>query len=228
MIGTVVNTVMIIAGTAVGALLRSRLSERLRDAVMMGMGLITPVLGANMAITNLSKSEYPVLFIVSIAVGVLIGTWIDIDGRINRAAERRNASHFVQGLTTACLLYCIGTLSIVGPVMSATIGDNTMLFTNATLDFFSSIIFAASFGWGIMWGAAVLFCWQGTIWLLAKLAGSSFAIPEAMLSEVALVGGVLLLSSGLAILKIKDCRTVNLLPALAVPVIFYIVKNLLY
>ncbi|MBR5744681.1 MAG: DUF554 domain-containing protein [Muribaculaceae bacterium] len=228
MFGTIVNTVMIIAGTAVGALLRSRLSERLRDAVMMGMGLITLVLGANMAITNLSKSEYPVLFIVSIAAGVLIGTWIDIDGQINRAAERRNASHFVQGLTTACLLYCIGTLSIVGPVMSATIGDNTMLFTNATLDFFSSIIFAASFGWGIMWGAAVLFCWQGAIWLLAKLAGSSFAIPEAMLSEVALVGGVLLLSSGLAILKIKDCRTVNLLPALAVPVVFYIVKNLIW
>ena len=228
MFGTIVNTAMIIAGATVGSLVRSRLSERLREGVMMGMGLITLVLGANMSITNLSKSEYPVLFIVSIAVGVVVGMWIDIDGRIKRAAERRNATRLVQGLTTSCLLYCVGTLSIVGPVMSATTGDNTMLYTNATLDFFSSIIFAASFGWGIMWGAAVLFCWQGAIWLMAKLAGTAFAIPEAMLGEVALVGGVLLLSSGLDILKIKDCHTVNFLPALAVPVLFYIVKNLIW
>ena len=228
MIGTVINTVMIIAGTAVGAMLHSRLSDRLRDAVMMALGLITLVLGANMAISNLAKSEYPVLFVVSVTGGAIIGFGLDIDGRISQTAARHNASHLVEGLTTACLLFCIGTLSIVGPVMSATFGDNTMLFTNATLDFFSSIILAASYGWGIMWGAGVLFCWQGTIWLLAKFAGSSFAIPEAMLSEVALVGGVLLLSSGLAILKIKDCRTVNLLPALAVPVVFYIVKNLIW
>ncbi|MBP5315038.1 MAG: DUF554 domain-containing protein [Muribaculaceae bacterium] len=228
MIGTIVNATMIVAGSAIGAMLRSRLSDRLRDAVMMALGLITLVLGANMAISNLAKSEYPVLFVVSVTVGAIIGFGLDIDGRIRRTAARHNASHLVEGLTTACLLFCIGTLSIVGPVMSATIGDNTMLFTNATLDFFSSIILAASYGWGIMWGAGVLFCWQGTIWLLAKFAGNSFAIPEAMLSEVALVGGVLLLSSGLAILKIKDCRTVNLLPALAVPVIFYIVKNLIW
>jgi len=228
MIGTIVNATMIVAGSAIGALLRSRLSDRLRDAIMMALGLITLVLGANMAISNLAKSEYPVLFVVSVTVGAIIGFGLDIDERINRTAARHNASHLVEGLTTACLLFCIGTLSIVGPVMSATIGDNTMLFTNATLDFFSSIILAASYGWGIMWGAGVLFCWQGTIWLLAKFAGNSFAIPEAMLSEVALVGGVLLLSSGLAILKIKDCRTVNLLPALAVPVVFYIVKNLIW
>lgn len=228
MIGTIVNATMIVAGSAIGAMLHSRLSDRLRDAVMMALGLITLVLGANMAISNLAKSEYPVLFVVSVTVGAIIGFGLDIDGRISRTAARHNASHLVEGLTTACLLFCIGTLSIVGPVMSATIGDNTMLFTNATLDFFSSIILAASYGWGIMWGAGVLFCWQGTIWLLAKFAGSSFAIPEAMLSEVALVGGVLLLSSGLAILKIKDCRTVNLLPALAVPVVFYIVKNLIW
>lgn len=228
MIGTIVNATMIVAGSAIGAMLRSRLSDRLRDAVMMALGLITLVLGANMAISNLAKSEYPVLFVVSVTVGAIIGFSLDIDGRISRTAGRHNASHLVEGLTTACLLFCIGTLSIVGPVMSATIGDNTMLFTNATLDFFSSIILAASYGWGIMCGAGVLFCWQGTIWLLAKFAGSSFAIPEAMLSEVALVGGVLLLSSGLAILKIKDCRTVNLLPALAVPVVFYIVKNLIW
>lgn len=226
MIGTTVNTLAILAGTAVGATLRTRFPERVQRALYDAMGLVTLALGAHMAVTNIGRSEYPVLFVLSLALGAAVGVWLDPAGRLGRAAERRGAARLVQGLTTACLLYCIGTLSIVGPVLSAVEGNDTYLYTNATLDFVSSAVFAATYGWGMAWGAAVLFAWQGSIWLAARLLGSAGLIPEALMAELSIVGGCLLLSSGLAILGLKDCKTVNLLPALAVPVLFYLLRAL--
>lgn len=226
MLGTIVNTACIVAGSILGSLLKKGLNEKVQNALFNALGLVTLALGARMCVVNLGKSELPVLFIASLAIGALAGTWIDIAGRIDRAAEKHNVSRLVQGLTASCLLYCIGTLSIVGPVMSAVYGDNTYLFTNATLDFVSATVFAATYGIGMVWGALVLFCWQGSIYLLASVLNSAEVIPEALMVEISIVGGVLLLSSGLSILKIKDCRTMNMLPALLVPVIFFLIRSL--
>ncbi len=227
MLGTIVNTACIVAGSLAGSLLKSKLDEKFQNALYGALGLVTLALGTNMCVKNFPKSEYPVLFIVSICIGALIGYALDISGRIERAAEKRGVSRLVQGLTASCLLYCIGTLSIVGPIMSAVYGDNTYLFTNATLDLVSSAVFAATYGIGIMWGALVLFCWQGGIYLVASLLNSADFFPEALMAEISIVGGLLLLSSGLAILKIKDLKTVNMLPGLLVPVLFYLLKALL-
>ena len=226
MLGTIVNTACIVTGSILGSLLKKGLNEKVQNALFNALGLVTLALGARMCVVNLGKSELPVLFIASLAIGALAGTWIDIAGRIDRAAEKHNVSRLVQGLTASCLLYCIGTLSIVGPVMSAVYGDNTYLFTNATLDFVSATVFAATYGIGMVWGALVLFCWQGSIYLLASVLNSAEVIPEALMVEISIVGGVLLLSSGLSILKIKDCRTMNMLPALLVPVIFFLIRSL--
>ncbi len=226
MVGTIVNTACIVVGTLVGSALKSRLSEKLQNALYGALGLVTLALGANMCVRNFPKSEFPVLFIVSICLGAVSGWGLDISGRIERAAEKHNVSRLVQGLTTACLLYCIGTLSIVGPIMSAVYGDNTYLYTNATLDLVSSTVFAATYGIGMVWGALVLFCWQGSIYAIAYFLNSADFIPEALMAEISIVGGLLLLSSGLSILKIKDLKTVNMLPALLVPILFYLIKGL--
>ncbi len=123
-----------------------------------------------------------------------------------------------------------GTFSIVGPLLSCMSPSqgwdfsepaNTFLYTNATLDLVSSAVLAASYGWVMLWAAPILFCWQGMFYLLAYWCNAG--MPEAMRSELSLVGGVLILSSGLSILGIKDCRTVNLLPSLLVPVIYYLI-----
>jgi len=226
MLGTIVNTACIIVGSIAGSALRTRLNEKVQNALYTALGLVTLALGARMCVVNLEKSTLPVLFIVSMAIGALIGTWLDISGRIERTAEKHNATKLAQGLTTSCLLYCIGTLSIVGPVMSAVYGDNTYLFTNATLDLVSSAVFAATYGIGMALGAVVLFCWQGSIYLLAWIFKSGDLIPEALMVEISIVGGILLLSSGLSILGIKDCKTVNMLPALLVPIVFFLLKGL--
>ena len=223
MLGTIVNTACIVVGSVAGSLMRKKLDERLQSALYNAMGLVTLALGANMCVSNLGKSAYPVLFIVSIALGAVVGMKLDIAGRIERAAEKRGATHLVQGLTTSCLLYCIGTLSIIGPVLSAVKGDNTFLYTNATLVLVTSTVFAATYGIGMVWGALVVFCWQGAIYSVAWALNSGTAIPEPMICEVSIVGGLLLLSSGLAILGIKDCKTINMLPSLVFPVLYVLI-----
>ena len=136
----------------------------------------------------------------------------------------KNNSSLAEGLSTASLLYCIGTLSIVGPMMSALYGDNTFLITNATLDFVTSIVLAASYGIGVIWAAAILFAWQGSIYLLTLNFGN--ILSDSLIREVSIVGGVLIVCTGLSILKIKDCKTVNMLPALLVPAIFFLIRSL--
>ena len=121
-------------------------------------------------------------------------------------------------------MYCIGTLSILGPVMSALQGDHTFLFTNATLDLVTSMVLASAYGIGMALAAPVLFCWQGVIYLVAKYLSGSF-FSETLLVELSIVGGIMIFCSGLSILKIKDCKTLNILPSLFIPMIFFIVKG---
>ena len=235
MIGTIVNTCTIIAGTLVGAFLHRGIKEKYKDMLYTGLGLASLAIGLNATVQNLPKSQYPVLFIVAIAVGGVLGTWLDIDGRFKRIVNRKSTTptpnpspnregSLADGLSTAILLYCIGPLSMLGPVISALQGDNTFLFTNATLDFVSATIFASTYGLGMILAAPVLFCWQGMFYLVAKI--SSEAVSDALMSELLIVGGLLITASGLSLLKLKDCKTLNLLPALLVPVLWFLVKVL--
>ena len=226
MLGTIVNTGTILTGSVLGSVLRKGVKEKYQDALYNAMGLAATALGINAVVSNMPKSNYPVLFIVSLALGSLIGTILDIDAKFNGLVGKYSKSNLGQGLSTGILLYCIGTLSILGPVMSALYGDNTYLFTNATLDFVTSTVLASTYGIGMAFAAPVLFVWQGSIYLIAKnLSGSFFS--EEMICELCIVGGILIASSGLGILKIKNCKALNMLPALAVPIIFFIVKGIL-
>ena len=139
--------------------------------------------------------------------------------------SRYSSSGLGQGLSTAILLFCIGTLSILGPIQSAVNGDNTYLFTNATLDFVTSMVLASTYGIGIALAAPVLFCWQCSIYLGAGVL-SGFLTQE-LLTEISVVGGILIASSGLSILQIKDCKTLNMLPALLGPVVWFAAKEIL-
>lgn len=226
MLGTIVNTGCIIVGTLVGTLFKKGLGEKYTEALFTAMGLASLALGANSFVANMPKSEFPVLFILSLAIGGIIGTALDLDGRVKRALAKRGGESFATGLISACLLYCIGTFSIVGPVLSALQGDNTFLFTNSTLDLVTSTVFATTYGIGMILAAPILFCWQGSIYLLAKLASSSPIFQGTLVNELAIVGGVLIIASGLSILNIKDCKTLNYIPALLVPVVWFLVKQL--
>lgn len=224
MLGTIVNTGTILAGSVIGSVVKKGIKEEYQDALFGAMGLAATALGINSVVQNMPKSKYPVLFIVCLAAGSLLGTMLDLDGKFQRMVSRFSTSGLGQGLSTAVLLFCIGTLSILGPIQSAVNGDNTFLFTNATLDFVTSMVLASTYGIGIALAAIVLFCWQGSIYLGAGVL-SGFLTPE-LLTEISIVGGILIASSGLSILKIKDCKTLNMLPALLGPVLWFLVKGL--
>ena len=229
MIGTIVNTCTIIAGTIIGTIVHRGVKEQYKEVLYTGLGLASLAIGLNATITHFPQSEYPVLFIVSLAIGGVVGTMLDIDGRFKRLIDKlkkdgAGENRLADGLATAILLYCIGPLSMLGPVISALKGDHTFLFTNATLDFVSSMVFASTYGIGMVLAAPVLFLWQGMFWLVAHI--SSSAISDALMAELLIVGGLLITGSGLALLKLKDCKTLNLLPALLVPVLWFLLKSI--
>ena len=222
MIGTIVNTTAIIVGTIAGSMLHRGIKQKYKTTLYDALGLASLAIGLNATITHFPKSQYPVLFIVALAVGGVIGTRLDIanEQHSNGQVNGRRGS-LADGLATAILLYCIGPLSMLGPVISALKGDHTFLFTNATLDFVSSTIFASTYGMGMILAAPVLFCWQGMFYLVAQL--SSTALSEALMAELLIVGGLMITGSGLSLLNLKDCKVLNLLPALLVPILWFIV-----
>ena len=223
MIGTIVNTCTIIIGTIAGSLLHRGIKDKYKEVLYTALGLASLGIGLNAFISNISKSEYPVLFIIAMAIGSIIGTALDLDGRFTRLVNRRSKNkenRLAEGLSTATLLYCIGPLSMLGPVVSALQGDHTFLYTNATLDLISAMVFASTYGIGMLLAAPVLFCWQGLFYFVARL--SSEAVSESMMAELLIVGGLLITASGLSLLRLKDCKTLNMLPALLIPILWFL------
>ena len=126
--------------------------------------------------------------------------------------------------STAFLIFCVGPLAILGPIKSALENDGTLIYTNAVLDLVTSAILAASFGKSVIFASPILFIWQGAIYVSALLFMKDTS-PE-LLNELSLTGGFLIMATGLSILKIKDLKVINLLPALAVPPLFFAAKAL--
>lgn len=225
MLGTIVNVSAIVVGSSTGALLKKGIKEKYKLTITQALGLTALSLGMTWIVKNLSQSTEPLLFIASLVFGSFIGEFFDLDGKVNKLGEKftKNQSkenNFIQGLITAVLLFCVGTMSILGPLESALKGDNTLLFTNALLDGITSLILASTFGIGIILSALVLFIWQGTIYLSAQVI-APYVTPE-ILGQVSIIGGILIFSTGINILEIKKIKTLNLLPALIIPVFYYI------
>ena len=225
MIGTIVNCTAIIIGSILGTILKNGIKEKYKDIMLKAMGLSAALLGVSSAVKGINDSNYPVLFIISIAIGGLIGEALALEKRVNNLTSKFSKGNLVEGLSTAVLLFCAGALSILGPLESALNGNNTLLYTNAILDGITSVVLASNYGIGIGISAFVLFIWQGSIYLCADII--SPYITPALLNEISIVGGVLILSSGLNILQIKKINVLNLLPSLLVPVTYFFIKSLI-
>ncbi|MBD8847292.1 DUF554 domain-containing protein [Priestia megaterium] len=224
MFGTIFNVVMIIVGSIIGSIFKKGIKDEYQDILMQAMGLAATALGINAVVQHLPSSKYPVLFIVSLALGGLIGEKINLEMRFNTLVNKFSKSNLAEGLSTAILLFCIGSLSILGPVEAALKGNYTYLLANGMLDGITSIVLASTFGIGIAASAIVLFAWQGSIYLAVKLMESS--INTDLLNEVTIVGGLLILSSGLSILGIKKFKTLNLLPSILIPPVVILVISI--
>jgi uncharacterized membrane protein YqgA involved in biofilm formation len=219
MIGTIVNAIAIIIGSLVGGFFKRLMNENLNNRLLETMGLAAFGIGINSVVQNMPDSNYPVLFIASLALGCVAGTLLKIDERVGKlTSSKGNDSNLATGIITGCLIFCVGTLSILGPVQAALYGDHTFLFTNATLDLVTSMVLASAYGAGMIVCAAVLVIWQGSIYALTLLAGN--VLTDNMMTELSIVGGFLIAMTGLNIMGVKKFKTLDYLPALLIPLIW--------
>lgn len=222
MLGTIVNTVAVIAGAAVGMLVKKGLSDKMADTLMKGLGLCTLFLG----ISGSLKGENSLILIVSMVVGTFIGEGIDLEEKLNRlgnwletkfkSKDGKKVS-ISEGFVTASLLFCVGAMAIVGSLQSGLTGNHEMLFNKSVLDCVAAVIFASSLGIGVMFAAAFVFVYQGSITILAQWITPY--LTDEVIGEMTCVGSVIIIGLALNMLGITKLKVMNYVPAIFIPII---------
>lgn len=216
MIGTIVNTVAVVAGGIVGLFLKKNMPERVTTIYFQAVGLFTLAIGISMAV----KMDHILIIVSSLAIGSLIGEWLNLEKGVEQLSEylknrfRIGNEKFSEGLIAAFLMFCVGSMTIIGTIQEGTGGSSDLLFTKSLMDFFSSILLASAFGAGVIVSALPLFLFQASLTLIAMFAGTFFT-AEIILGLTS-VGGILLMGLGINILEIKKLRVMNMLPSLIV------------
>ncbi|MEG0012809.1 MAG: DUF554 domain-containing protein [Cellulosilyticaceae bacterium] len=219
LLGTIVNVVLIIVGGIIGALTKRGIPKRFSDLIMCSIGLVTTVIGITFAI----ETQNILIVIASLVIGGILGEWINIDAKLNQLGERVKGkikgeqSNVGEGFVTATLLFCVGSMAIMGSLDSGIRGDHAILYTKSVMDGISALLFASSMGAGVVLAAVPVLLYQGAITLLAG-ALEPF-LSAALITEMSAVGGILLIGLGLSVLEIKKIKVANLLPAIFLPVI---------
>jgi hypothetical protein len=219
MIGTIVNIGTIILGSTLGIVIHAKLPDRITKIVFQGIGLFTIALGLQMAI----KTNNFTIMIFSIVIGAIIGELIDIDSWISRFSEyvkskiKIKDNRFSEGLITAFLLFCMGSMTIVGAIEEGLGGSPNLLMAKSVLDGFSSIILSSAYGIGVIFSVIPLLIYQGGLTLLAGLIHNIFS--EVVVNEMSAIGGLLLIGLGIDILGIKKMKIINMIPSLVIVVI---------
>jgi uncharacterized membrane protein YqgA involved in biofilm formation len=227
--GTIINVIAILIGGAVGLLFGARLSQKLKDTVISGMGLFTIAVGLQMFM----KTENALIVLGALIIGAILGEWWGIEDGLQNLGiwlEKRfsggsdgGSSRFVRGFLTASLVYSVGPMAILGSINDGLNGDYSTLAIKSVLDGFASIAFASSLGIGVLFSSLPTLVYQGGISLLA--AQLNAVITPSMLNELTATGGVLLMGIGVSsLLELRKIRVGNFLPALAIaPLIVYLI-----
>lgn len=218
--GTIFNAGMIILGSGSGLLFKKRLKPAYHQTLLQALGLCVILLGINSASTSLQKSSLPVLFIISLTVGSLIGQALHLEERFETLLQNFGTAETTGGITTGILLFCLGSLSILGPFKAALDHDYTYLITNGLLDGITSLILASAYGFAIAFCGIVLFFWQGSLYLVALSLADS--ISSSLMTELSIIGGILIFVSGLNILKLTKISVLDLLPSLLIPPLYFL------
>lgn len=220
MIGVLVNTIAVIVGSSVGLLMKRGIPQRLTNAIMLGIGLCTIYIG----IDGMLQGKNTLVLIISMVLGALTGTLLDLDGRIQALGDwiedkltrsepkSTDQISLAQGFVTASLLFCVGSMTIVGSLNAGISGDNEMLFTKSLLDLISSSMLAASLGIGVLLSAVFVLVFQGSLVLLASVLAPF--LTSAAIAELTCCGSVLILALGLNLIGLTKFKVADYLPAL--------------
>ncbi|MGX8709299.1 DUF554 domain-containing protein [Clostridium sp. KNHs216] len=225
MLGTIVNALSIALGTALGLILKSGIRNNYRETIMDGVALSVLLIGMMSAI----KTNDLVLLIFSLVIGSIIGEALKIEDRLaglGQLIESRTSStdgSVAKAFVTASLVFCVGSMAIVGSIESGLTGNHQTLFAKSVLDGIVSIFLSSTMGFGVIFSAAAVFLYQGIITLLASSLKS--LLTDEMVREISAIGGVLIMAIGLNMLKIKKIKVGNMLPAILLPFLYYFIKK---
>lgn len=227
MLGTIVNTVAIIAGSLLGLLFRGGIPEKYRVTIMQALSLAVILIGIKMAL----KTEGILLVILSLVIGSILGELAGIEGRLETLGRffetkfSKADNGLAKGFVVTSLIYCVGSMAIVGSLESGLTGNHQTLFAKSALDGLSSIIFASSFGIGVLFSSVSVFLYQGFITLTATFI-KPFLIGE-VINQMSAVGGLLIMAIGINLLEIQKIKVGNMLPAIFIPLAYYMIKHLI-
>ncbi len=219
--GAVVNFLSIIIGGAAGLVLKKGIPEKIGNTIVNGVALCVLLIG----ITGALQGESTLITIISIVVGAVIGELLDIDAFVNRIAKKAEDKlnskggnvKFAKGFVTATLLFVVGAMAIVGSLDSGLTGDNSTLYTKALLDGITAVVFASSFGVGVLFSSIPVLVYQGGITLLATLIAP--LLTDNIINEMTCVGSLLIIALSLNMLKICNIKVANYIPAIFIPII---------
>ena len=220
-LGSIVNALSVIVGSIIGIYFGSFLSEKIRKAVFQIIGLFTLALGMQMSL----KTNQFLILLVSLIIGTIIGESLSIEKGIESLSNKLKIKLqsenklFSEGLITAFLLYCVGSMTFVGSIEEGIHQDRTLMFTKSLMDGITSILLASSFGTGVLFSAIPLLIFQSALTLGAHYF-ESYLYPE-LITEISAVGGVIIIGIGLNILEITKIKVSNMLPALLLIIPIY-------
>jgi uncharacterized membrane protein YqgA involved in biofilm formation len=220
MLGPVVNAVVIIVCALLGCFVLKGLSKKYEDIIKKAIGLSIIFIGINGAMEN----QRVILLIFSMVIGSAIGEWIDIDKWMNRFglwAEKKmgfNGGNFSKGFVNASILFCTGSMAIIGSMNSGLMGNHEMLFAKSILDGVISIVFASAMGLGVAFSAIPVFLYEEIIVLGANLAKDW--MTAEIITEMSAVGSLIIAGIGFNFLLVKQIKVANMIPAIFFPWIF--------
>ncbi len=216
MLGVIVNVITVIIGSTIGLLFKKGIPEKVSNAAMVGLGACTLYIG----ISGSLSGENVLILIAAIVLGVIVGTLLNIDGAINRLAKKVEAKFqkenskvsIAEGIITATLLFCVGSMTVTGSIQAGLTGDNSLLITKAMLDLVSSMMLASSLGIGVLLSSIAVFIIQGGLVLLAGLI-SPF-MSTAAINEMTCAGSILIIMIGTNLMGITKIKVADFLPAI--------------
>ena len=234
-LGTLINTVAVIAGGLLGMCLKNGMKQKTQDILMQACGVATIFIGASGTLAKMLvvgekslETTGTMLLIFSLVLGGLFGEILDIESKmdvlgekIKQAVKAQNDNHFVEGFVNTSLIICVGAMAIVGSIQDGISGDYSMLVAKAVLDFVIVLIFAVTCGVGAVFSAVPILIYQGSITLLATFLGSF--VSDAIINDLSYIGSALIFCVGVNIAFGKKLKVGNLLPALLIPVLYHVI-----
>lgn len=238
-LGTLVNAAAIIVGGIAGSFIKNGLSQRFKNIIMQGIGLSVLFIGISGALQGIYKVVdggkldrlYIMTMIFSLVFGGILGEWIDIEDKLEKLGLwiqnkfMKNGGNVAEGFVSASLLFCVGAMAIVGAIEDGLTGNTTTLFAKSILDGITSIVLAATMGIGVILSGLSVLLYQGGITLLAGFIRPW--LTDVIITQVSLVGSVLIMAIGANLLEFKKIKVGNLLPAVLMPFLFYLVSSIM-